>query len=93
VRAYESMLRRGNNNIRFCGPAFFTKFLYFSSFDPASTDPQPLILDRWVARSLNMGRSPWSPQAYGEYLDLAVETSAGRRPDLFEYGHFMGRWD
>jgi hypothetical protein len=88
VRAYASMLRGGENNVRFCGPAFFTKFLYFSSFDPTSTDPQPLILDRRVARSLSLGPSPWRSQTYETYLNLAVEASAGRRQDLFEYGHF-----
>jgi hypothetical protein len=90
VRAYASMLRGGQNSVRFCGPAFSTKFLYFSSFDPESTNPQPLILDRKVARSLGLGTTPWSSQTYGEYLGLAVEASVGRRQDLFEYGHFKG---
>lgn len=59
------------------GPAFGTKFLYF--IDPRTRPVRALILDRlvadWLGRHVNyqVNPVPWSPAAYGTYLDRMHE--------------------
>lgn len=48
VRAYR-VLSRGENHIGYCGPAFFTKVLYFAGKSLAVNGSQPLILDAVMA--------------------------------------------
>jgi hypothetical protein len=70
MRAYRLLGDRGVGHLRWLGPAFGTKFLYFCS--PPSRPA--LILDRLVANwlrantDLRLNPVPWSSQAYGRYL-------------------------
>lgn len=99
VAAYESLLARQHNHIKFLGPAFFTKYLYFAAGQPTTVQPQPLILDKFVARSLNahidgwaIRDNGWPGSTYSRYLTLAAEhaTEAGRdtSPAGFEMALF-----
>ncbi len=81
------------------GPAFGTKFLYFTQPDGA---PKPaLILDRLVARWLvceagvELDPVPWSGSTYRRYLELMHEWAAliGCRPDELEYCMFQAMAD
>ncbi len=86
VEVYRQFLRGGSWRIRYLGPAFFTKLMYFvagapvppeearSSTDGSSVSAHPLILDSRVARALGWSRWwGWSPEQYGEYLEMAGE--------------------
>ncbi len=80
IAAYESLLSRQANHVKFMGPAFFTKYLYYAGGLQPTTRPQPLILDKFVARALdaNFGGwalrgNGWSGATYGRYLRLAAE--------------------
>jgi hypothetical protein len=63
----------GDCRLRWLGPAFGTKFLYFC---PQGPEPQALIFDRLVARWLTKNTSiafnagPWSSTTYRRYLEL-----------------------
>jgi hypothetical protein len=80
VAAYEAMIRGGSASTRFMGPAYFTKFLYFSGYRSAA-DLKPLILDRRVARGLrardafgpNSGDTNWPSHMYRTYLEYCHE--------------------
>jgi hypothetical protein len=79
VAAYESLLARQPNHIKYLGPAFFTKYLYYAAGHPTAVIPQPLILDRFVARSVNrsfdgwaLRDNGWSGATYSRYLLLAA---------------------
>lgn len=89
VAAYESMLPRQTNHVKFLGPAFYTKFLYFAAGYPSLGSPQPLILDKYVALGLNqhpdwtgptLGTTGWSSSTYGKYLDFAAEQATAAGP-------------
>ncbi|MDO5499177.1 MAG: hypothetical protein Q4F67_05785 [Propionibacteriaceae bacterium] len=75
VEVYRS-LATGENRIKYFGPAFFTKWLYFSGYDTPTTQRKPLILDSRVAASLGWASWGWSPELYGQYLELAAEIAA-----------------
>jgi hypothetical protein len=66
-------LLAGDCRLRWLGPAFGTKYLYFC---PQGPGPQALILDRLVARWLtnnvhiSFNPGPWSSTTYRRYLDL-----------------------
>jgi hypothetical protein len=72
-----ALLRPGQRNeIRWLGPSFFTKFLYFAG--AGAPDHPCLILDRRVATALR-GHSgwtslhrtgPWPAETYGRYCTL-----------------------
>lgn len=76
VAAYEAMIRGGSASTKFMGPAYFTKFLYFSGYR-SGTDLKPLILDRRVARGLRArevfrpgsGDTNWPSHLYRTYLE------------------------
>lgn len=99
VAAYASFQRGGENRLLHLGPAFWTKILYFGTYD-SDTGLRPLILDRYVAKALNdvagLGWPPtwnWSLKQYFEYLDVAWRWADawGTQDDvvertLFEHG-------
>jgi hypothetical protein len=91
VAAY-ARLRPRANAIKYLGPAFFTKFLYFAGC--GNPDHPCCILDDRVAHSLQSAgwkslprRSDWWPSTYGRYVDLLIrwkkEVGAARL-DLIE---------
>lgn len=83
MEVYRQFSRGGRWWIKYLGPAFFTKLMYFAAGTPAapatvtseadtSAVTQPLILDGRVARALGWSkRWGWNPEQYGEYLDVA----------------------
>jgi len=87
VAAYASLQAGSSNHIKFLGPAFFTKYLYFAAGHPTTVKPQPLILDKFVARSVNavfdgwtLRDHGWSARTYGQYLTLAAEQTRKAGP-------------
>ncbi|MGB3483671.1 MAG: hypothetical protein WBB07_15845 [Mycobacterium sp.] len=63
VAAYQSMLRGGEAQTKFMGPAYFTKFLFFIGYqNSAVTGLRPLILDKRVATELR-ARGVFGPKA------------------------------
>lgn len=70
--------------IKYLGPAFFTKLLYFAAGRPTPADTRhPLILDRRVAVALGWTKtSGWSTAEYSDYLDLVEALHERWRPDL-----------
>lgn len=87
VSAYRS-LHTGQNKIKFFGPAFFTKWLYFAGYESTSdSGRRPLILDARVARTLGWATADWSSSDYGRYLDLASEAAdgLGTTPHVIEH--------
>lgn len=78
VAVYRRMSRGGDLNIRFLGPAFFTKWLYFNDYNQALSQERqaPLILDRWVAASVGWGAWGWTSAQYGEYLETVEQIRA-----------------
>lgn len=99
VAAYASFRHGGPNRLVHLGPGFFTKILYFGSWDD-SPARRPLILDQYVAAALNdvagLGWADtwnWTTSQYEQYLDLAAQWASewGCQPDvvektLFEHG-------
>ena len=91
---------KGAGRIKWLGPAFSTKFLYFAQGQAVS--PTHLILDKVVATNLHATAWPdaptsaWWPVTYGSFCALmqawAAEASnrAGRvvSPDEIEYTVF-----
>ncbi|MGI8986568.1 MAG: hypothetical protein ACR2GM_07235 [Nocardioidaceae bacterium] len=73
-RAAYELLRPRGTAIRFVGPSFFTKVLYFSG--EGRRDHRALILDDRVARALNrlgwdsLRTGPWPAITYQRYCDL-----------------------
>jgi hypothetical protein len=69
----------GDYRLRWLGPAFGTKYLYFCPQGPGSP---ALILDRLVAQwltkntSSNFRAGPWSPSTYRRYLELVWSWAA-----------------
>lgn len=76
VDAYETLYPSGCTTLKYLGPAFFTKFLYFAG------QGQPThacaILDRVVAASLRsrgwqgLRSTGWSAATYGRYCELVA---------------------
>lgn len=83
VAAYAAL--QGRLKLKFLGPAFFTKLLYFAGYDNPTGDLRPLILDRFVARGLQAGwpTAGWSSTQYSEYLRHAHKW-ADKDPDTVE---------
>lgn len=66
-----------DHRIKYLGPAFFTKVLYFAGYDQPVGPWRPLILDSVVARALSGADtewmwpgSGWTTQHYQRYLSL-----------------------
>ncbi|MFJ5985902.1 hypothetical protein [Lentzea sp. NPDC092896] len=88
-----ALLRPGNRNaIRYLGPSFFTKFLYFAG--GGAPDHPCLILDRVVATRLRdecgwaslHRQGPWPVETYERYCGLLARWAreTGRAPDEIE---------
>lgn len=93
VGAYAAMWRGGAHRIKYLGPAFFTKWLYFSAYGTwNSTTAAPLILDARVANTLGWWSYGWSAHDYGTYLERAEELRQQWCPDrgahVVEYALF-----
>lgn len=87
VEVYRQFSRGGEWRIKYLGPAFFTKLMYFAAGAPvvpvtetealtieSAVARHPLILDRRVARALGWSRRwGWSPEQYGDYLETVQE--------------------
>jgi hypothetical protein len=81
-------------NVKFLGPSYGTKILYFAAYHQFGGDLPPLILDRWVATALNWLRGTawgteqggWTPDQYAEYLEVAASWAHawGTEPDVVE---------
>jgi hypothetical protein len=82
VAAYGAL--QGPLKLKYLGPAFFTKILYFAGYD-TPRDLRPLILDKFVAIGLQAGWpwAGWSSAQYSEYLHHAHEW-ADKDPDAVE---------
>jgi hypothetical protein len=92
-----ALLRPGNRNaIRYLGPSFFTKFLYFAG--RGAPGHPCLILDRRVATVLREQHGwsslhrvgPWPAETYERYCGLLARwgRELGRRPDDIEFELF-----
>ncbi|QEN15934.1 hypothetical protein ACRDU6_27475 [Mycolicibacterium sp. ELW1] len=77
VAAYESMLPGGPAHIKYMGPAYFTKFLFFTGYrNSAVAGLRPLVLDMRVATALRsrgvfgpkVGDGGWPSSIYERYL-------------------------
>ena len=96
VEAYRRLRSWKHHRIKYFGPAFFTKWLYFSSYDSwTKGTPPPLILDRHVAAALCWRSTGWSSEDYGQYLDIAEQLRQRWAPSepthVVEYGLFRMR--
>lgn len=103
VAAYYAF--NNSHRIKFLGPAFFTKVLYFAGHDQCVGAWRPLILDRFVALALRAADTGekwpaggWTTPCYGRYLSLAHDRTrrAGALPDqmeaaLFAHGRQLAR--
>lgn len=71
--AYRRLHTWGEDRIKYFGPAFFTKWLYFSAYDSWQQEqgPPPLILDARVAKTLGWASTGWPASAYTQYLGIA----------------------
>lgn len=90
---YASLLPHGANYIKFLGPAYFTKLMYFTASRSHSHDGiRPLILDSRVAGALGWNTDGWQPRQYGLYLELAEMIRSRWCPDspldVVEYALF-----
>lgn len=94
VEAYRRLNTTGEDRIKHLGPAFFTKWLYFSAYDSSGhrDGPRPLILDSRVANALGWERQGWTSSDYGRYLDIASEIHSAWCPEepshVVEYALF-----
>lgn len=91
--------RNGGARLKHLGPGFFSKILYFGSWEDSPAQ-RPLILDQYVAAALNdvadLGWPRtwnWTTAQYEQYLDIAARWASewGCQPDviertLFEHG-------
>jgi hypothetical protein len=95
VEAYRAF--NNDQRIRFLGPAFFTKVLYFAGHD-AGNDPRPVILDSVVTRALRAcgdvdaawRDNGWTTPQYERYLEAVRAYAALRKvlPDQVEAALF-----
>lgn len=81
---YSMFSETGPARIKYLGPAFFTKLLYFAAGLPSPADTRhPLILDTRVAVALGWKKlAGWSAAEYSGYLDLVEQLHQQWRPDL-----------
>lgn len=95
VAAYYAF--NNDHRIKFLGPAFFTKVLYFAGHEQCVGAWRPLILDRFVALALREADTGekwrgggWTTPRYSRYLALAHDHAqrAGVLPDQIEAAWF-----
>lgn len=74
---YAALNSYDQEKIKYLGPAFFTKLLYFYSHGRMSRRTNtPLILDQYVARSLGCRSWGWTSAQYAEYILVVDEARA-----------------
>lgn len=81
VAAYESMLAGGAAQTKFMGPAYFTKYLFFTGYRDPAAELRPLILDKRVATALRARgvfgprsrNGDWPSDLYRRYLTYCHE--------------------
>jgi hypothetical protein len=100
LAAYSVLAHDGDAHLKWLGPSFGTKLLYFAGYGSASR-PKPLILDRLVGGALDgfgvyLKYNAWDPPGYEAYLSLAhavAETADGEPHDvewwLFQRGRAL----
>ncbi|MEV1023019.1 hypothetical protein [Streptomyces sp. NPDC050264] len=102
VEAYYAF--NNDHRIKFLGPAFFTKVLYFTGHEQPTGPWRPLILDSVVARAIRSANpdekwhgSGWTTPDYTRYLSFVHDQArqADVLPDqievaLFAYGKQPG---
>jgi len=97
IAAYAALEWGGEDHLKYFGPAFWTKWLYFGGFEARDRPgPAPLILDSLVATALGWRIDGWRAVDYERYLALASEVGAVWSPssplDVVEYSLFkMGQ--
>lgn len=92
IEAYIYLHGDGKNLIKYLGPSFGTKVLYFCGYGSSPGDRRPLILDQYVAVALNKlcglswPQESFSSSQYDEYLDLAHRWASDwhTSPDVIE---------
>jgi hypothetical protein len=94
VAAYGSMMPGQGNYLKFMGPAYFTKHLYFTGYGTRVPGAKPLILDSRVARALSRRSGfegiqtyGWSADTYERYLEFA--SAQVREPEDVEAELFL----
>ena len=85
VAGYRALAHDGEAHLKFLGPSFGTKLLYFAGYG-SHVDPKPLILDRRVGAALDtfgvyFRYGTFDPSDYEVYLALAAEVAAGAAHD------------
>jgi hypothetical protein len=94
---------RTTSKLKWLGPAFFTKIIYFAGYRRGRGGVQPLILDRVVAGRLPNEAGPanrfianWWTSTWRDYIVWAAEQARRSRfsdePDHVEMDLFSGRW-
>lgn len=73
VKSFEHIAGQGRNYLKYLGPAFGTKFLYFltAASDVAETTPvMDGVIRRWFAGEpdISLVTSSWDPRSYRTYL-------------------------
>ena len=94
AEAYRTLTRGGRHKIKFFGPAFFTKWIYFLGYEQrvAQGAQAPLILDALVASALGWGSTGWTADHYAAYLSKAQmlqDRWQAESPHVVEYGLFQ----
>jgi hypothetical protein len=95
VAAYESMLAGGPAQTKFMGPAYFTKYLFFTGYHDPAAELRPLILDKRVATALRgrgvfgpkAGNTHWPSELYRRYLTYCHDQNPAD-PEAVEAGLF-----
>jgi hypothetical protein len=102
VAAYESMLAGGSAQTKYMGPAYFTKYLFFTGYQDTGAELRPLILDKRVASALRergvfgprAGNADWPGELYRRYLTYCHEQNPNDpvavEADLFNEGRASG---
>lgn len=95
VAGYKAIARGGDARLRWMGPSFGTKLLYFAEYT-SSAGPKPLILDRVVGRALDrfgvyLHYNGWDAADYEQYLTVAhqVAERVGVEPHDVEWWLFQ----
>ncbi|HEX2241087.1 MAG TPA: hypothetical protein VHJ82_08115 [Actinomycetota bacterium] len=94
VAGYRALAHGGEAHLKYLGPSFATKLLYFAGYG-TDVDPRPLILDRRVGAALDtfgiyLRYGAFDSSHYEAYLALAAEVAAGaaRNPHDVEWWLF-----
>jgi hypothetical protein len=97
VAAYSALAHDGDAHVKWLGPSFGTKLLYFAGYGSDSM-PKPLILDRLVGGALDefkiyIDYNTWDRAGYERYVALAgkVADKTGREPHDVEWWLFRKR--